>query len=120
MMRRSGTTLAILLLMLVACTSDSPRDVLSSSPATSSPSPSAIVVPDVVGRNFLEASVALDPPFRLLDVRYQVSSEVPNGTILTQRPPGGTAFDPTGSEIQIRVVVARSPSELSFPRTLLT
>jgi beta-lactam-binding protein with PASTA domain len=111
MMRRSGTRVAMLLLTVVACTGEPGRHVPTSSSATTSPSASAIVVPDVVGQNFLEAFVAVDPPFRLLDVRYQVSSEVPNGTILGQRPPAGTPFEPTGSEIKmIRVVVARSPS----------
>ena len=109
-MRRSGTRVAMLLLTVVACTGEPGRHVPTSSSATTSPSASAIVVPDVVGRNFLEALVAVDPPFRLVDVRYQVSSEVPNGTILRQLPPAGTPFEPTESETQIRVVVARSSS----------
>jgi beta-lactam-binding protein with PASTA domain len=67
------------------------------------------VVPDVVGWNFLEALVAVDPPFHLLDVRYRSSSDVPNGTILAQRPPAGTSVSPSEPEITIRVVVSRSP-----------
>jgi beta-lactam-binding protein with PASTA domain len=62
----------------------------------------------VVGENFLEALVAVDPPFRLFDVSYRVSSDVPNGTILRQRPPAGTTFHSTDLEIRIRVVVSMS------------
>jgi PASTA domain len=109
MMRRLGTWLAILLLTLVACTGDPPPSVSTSSPARS-PSASAIVVPDVVGENFLEALVAVDPPFRLLDVRYRVSSDVPNGTILRQRPSAGTPLGSPEPEIEIRVVVSMSPA----------
>jgi PASTA domain len=106
MMRRSATRLAMLLLVVVACTGEPPRPVPTSSSAVS-PSAPGIVVPDVVGENFLEALVAVHPPFRLLDVRTRVSSEVPNGTILSQRPAAGTPFDSTQSEI--RVVVSISP-----------
>jgi beta-lactam-binding protein with PASTA domain len=107
-MGRSATTLAILLLVVVACTREPARPVPTSSLATSLTAP-RIVVPDVVDENFLEALVAVDPPFRLLDVRYRVSSDVPNGTILRQRPPAGTPIDSTRPEIVIRVVVSTSP-----------
>jgi hypothetical protein len=105
-MGRSAITLAMLLLVVVACTEQPARPVPTSSFA---PSPTAprIVVPDVVGENFLETLVAVDAPFRLLDVRYSVSSDVPNGTILRQRPPAGTPFDST--RVAIRVVVSISP-----------
>jgi PASTA domain-containing protein len=73
-----------------------------------SPSWSGIVVPDVMGENYLEAMVAVDPPFRLMDVSYRVSSDVPNGTILRQRPPAGTTFHSIEREIRIRVVVSMS------------
>jgi hypothetical protein len=106
-MRRSGTSLALLLLIVVACTGEPPRQ--APTPSFAPPSPTtAIVVPDVVGENFLEALVAVDAPFRLLDVRYRDSSEVPNGTILRQRPRAGTPLDPTESEVRIRVVVSIS------------
>ena len=62
---------------------------------------------NVVGENFLEAMVAANPRFRLEDVRYRVSSDVPNGT-LRQRPAVGTPIDSTTSEILIRVVVSVS------------
>jgi hypothetical protein len=66
-------------------------------------------VPDIVGRNFLEAMVDLGPEFRLMDVEYQESSDVQNGTILSQRPAAGTPVDPTEDEIVIRVVVSMEP-----------
>jgi beta-lactam-binding protein with PASTA domain len=98
----------MLFLVLVACTGGPPRQAPTST-TPNSPSASVIVVPDVVGQNFLEALVAVDAPFRLLDGRSRVSSEVPNGTILRQRPAAGTTFDSTESEIRIRVVVSISP-----------
>lgn len=107
-MRRSGIRLATLVLVGVACTGQPPRQAPTSSFAIS-PSTPSIVVPDVVGENFLEALVAADPPFRLLDVRYRVSSDVPNGTILRQRPAAGTPIDAIRPEIVIRVVVSTSP-----------
>jgi heat shock protein HslJ len=67
------------------------------------------VVPDVTGENFLEALGAVSPPFRLLDVRYRVAPEVPNGTILEQRPPAGTSLEEADTDI--RVVVSVSPGE---------
>ena len=110
MMLRSATRLAMLLLVVVACTGEPepPRQVPASSFPTS-PSAPGRVVPNVLGQNFLEALVAVDPPFRLLDVRYRPSSDVRNGTILSQRPAAGTPVDPTESEIRIRVVVSISP-----------
>jgi beta-lactam-binding protein with PASTA domain len=107
-MRHSATRLVILLLVVVACTGEPPGQVSTSSSAPS-PSASNVVVPDVVGRNFLEALVAVDPPFRLLDIRYRASSDVPNGTILGQRPVAGTPILSTEPEIVIRVVVSTSP-----------
>lgn len=104
-MRRSGTRLVALLLVGVACTGQPPRQAPASSIAPS-PSTPGIVVPDVVGENFLEALVAADPPFRLLDVRYRRSSDVPNGTILNQRPAGGSPIDAIVPEIVIRVLVS--------------
>lgn len=50
--------------------------------------------------------MAADAPFRLLDVRYRVSSEVRNGTILRQRPAAGASVDATTPEATIRVVVS--------------
>jgi heat shock protein HslJ len=67
------------------------------------------LVPDVTGENFLEALSAVSPPFRLLDVRYRVAPEVPNGTILEQRPPPGSPIEDTGTDV--RVVVSISPGE---------
>jgi beta-lactam-binding protein with PASTA domain len=107
-MRHSATRLVILLLVVVACTKESPRQVPTTS-VPSSPSVPSAVVPDVLGQNFLQALVAVDPPFRLLDIRYRDSSDVPNGTILSQRPAAGTPIDPTESVIRIRVVVSTSP-----------
>jgi beta-lactam-binding protein with PASTA domain len=107
-MRRSASALVILLLGVVACTDEQPRQEPASRSATS-PSASSVVVPDVLGENFLEALVAADPPFRLLDVRYRASSDVPNGTILTQRPAAGSPIDSSEPEIVIRVVVSTSP-----------
>ena len=107
-MRHSATRLVILLLVVVACTGEPPRQVPTSSFATS-PSASSVVVPDVLGQNFLETFVAVDPPFRLLDVRYRATSDVPNGTILRQQPAAGTPIDSTEPEIMIRVVVSTSP-----------
>lgn len=103
------TRLAVALVVLVACTGERPRQTPASSSATS-PTAASIAVPDMVGENFLEALVDVDPPFRLLDVRYRVSSDVPNGTILRQRPRAGTPLDTTQSEITIRVVVSSSPT----------
>lgn len=108
MTRHCGIKLAVLLLVGVACTGQSPRHATTTSLGASASAP-GIVVPDVVGENFLEALVAAEA-YRLLDVQYRVSSEVPNGTILRQRPAGGTPIDSTVAEIVIRVVVSRSPS----------
>jgi hypothetical protein len=108
MMHSLSARLAVLLVVLVACTGEAPRQTPASRSAIS-PTAQAIAVPDVVGENFLEALVYVDPPFRLLDVSYRVSSEVPNGTILRQRPRAGTPLDPAETEITIRVVVSSSP-----------
>lgn len=97
----------VVLVMLVACTGESSPPVATSSVSTSL-SALARVVPDVVGENFLEALVALKPQFRLLDIKHRISSDVPNGTILRQRPAAGSPFDSTKPEITIRVVVSRS------------
>jgi hypothetical protein len=51
-MRRSATALVILLLGVVACTDEQPRQEPASRSATS-PSASSVVVPDVLGENFL-------------------------------------------------------------------
>jgi beta-lactam-binding protein with PASTA domain len=68
------------------------------------------VVPDVVGQNFLEALVAVSPHFQLRgEGTPRVSSDVPNGTILSQRPAPGTPVDPNESEIPIWVVMSISP-----------
>ena len=107
-MRHPATRLVIVLLVVVACTGEPPGQV-STSISAPSPSESSVVVPDVLGWNFLEALVAVDPPFRLLDVRYRASSDVPNGTILRQRPAAGTPIDSTEPEFVIRVVVSTSP-----------
>jgi beta-lactam-binding protein with PASTA domain len=101
-MRRSAASLAMLLLLAVGCTSEPSRHLPSSS---ISPPERTTVVPNVVGENFLEALVAVDPQFDLRDVRYRKTSAVPNGTILRQRPPAGTP-EGTKSGIRIRVVVS--------------
>jgi beta-lactam-binding protein with PASTA domain len=81
----------------------------TSTSSATSPSAPGIVVPNVVGQNFLEALVAVYTPFRLIAVRSRVSSEVPNRTILKQRPAAGTPVASAASEIRIRVVLSISP-----------
>jgi len=93
---------------LVACTGDIPRPGPPTTPDRAA-SPDPRVVPDVVGENYLEALVAVDPPFRLLEMRYRVSPHVANGTILEQRPPAGSPVDPHDTEILVTVSI--SPAE---------
>jgi heat shock protein HslJ len=107
---RLSPSLAILLVLATACTST--RSDPSSGPSRSgeaSSSEPGLVAPDVVGENFLEALVAVEPPFRLLELRYRVAPGVANGTILEQRPPPGTRLDPNNTEIL--VIVSISPAE---------
>jgi beta-lactam-binding protein with PASTA domain len=104
MMRLAATLIVIVL--AVACTGTPSREATTSSVGTSA---LGHVVPDVVGQNFLEAAFNVRPQFRLLDVRYEISPDVPNGTILSQRPAAGAAFDATDAEVTIRVVVSQSP-----------
>lgn len=109
MMRRSATGLAMLLLIVVACTREPLPQVPTSTSATSLSVPSR-VVPDVVGQNFLEALVAVSPHFQLRgEGRPRVSADVPNGTILSQRPAAGTPVDPNESKTRIWVVMSISP-----------
>jgi beta-lactam-binding protein with PASTA domain len=108
-MRHSATRLVIPLLVVIACTGEPARQGPTDTVTTSPSAPSA-VVPDVVGQNFLRAMVKAHPQFRLLDVRYRESSEVTNGTILSQRPAAGTLIDSTKSGTVIRVVVSTSPA----------
>jgi beta-lactam-binding protein with PASTA domain len=96
----------MLLLAMVACTAKPPPEEPTRTRAATSSSEQANVVRNVVRQNFLEALGTVEPPFRLLDVRYRFSS-APNGMILKQRPPAGTVIDPTLLVIKIRVVVAR-------------
>lgn len=98
----------VVLVTAAACTVEQPRQQPRSRSGASR-SGTETVVPDVTGENFLEALGAVPRPFRLLDVRYRVAPEVPNGTILEQRPPAGTSLEETDTDI--RVVVSISPGE---------
>ena len=93
---------------VVACTGDASGPGPSTKPNRAAPPETGVVVPDVVGENYLEALVAMDPPFRLLETRYRVSPRVANGTILDQLPPAGTPVDP--HEAEILVIVSVSPA----------
>lgn len=70
------------------------------------PPPPSPTVPAVVGRNFLEAAVDLGPTFRLVDVKYRLSAQYQNGTILSQDPGAGTGVGPNS---RIRDVVSQRP-----------
>jgi len=93
-----------LMLVLAACT------VASSAPPSSSPDPpptldEALVVPDLVGQNFLIAAFDQRRTFDVKDAKYVVRDDLTNGTIVSQRPEPGTPIE--GTDHKIWVVVSQ-------------